>query len=244
MAIDAAKNLIDEAMRRIKMAYQTILNPAYIGGPPRTDDTQAGTAGTEESHINYPPSIRPLVASDPVTMLPVGNGKVLLGTPQAPHLGKPLQDAFWLIPSGQPSTETTLATASRARRFVSPVSMPVSLATVNVTTAQAGSTATIKIYADDGTTTPVLIWQSNTIDTTGTGLRKSTANTPVWIYLGYFYIIEYSCTDATVAVTATDLSATADNILNDTATQIATSATNIVGNSPSNVVGFPLIKLT
>jgi hypothetical protein len=225
-------------------AYQTRIDPAYIGGPPKTDDNLSGTAGTEQNYICFPPSIRPLVASDQAIMLPHGNGKAIIGTPQAPHLGKPLHDSYWFIPVESPSVETPLATGSRARRLTAPKSMPIAVATINVTTAQAASTATIKIYADDGTTTPVLLWTSNGIATTGTGIKKSTATSPFWVYMGYEYIIVYENDNAAVAVSAHTLSANADNILNDGAAQIATSAANIVGNSASNVVDFPLIKLS
>jgi hypothetical protein len=244
MTPEAVKNFIDEAMKRVKAAYQTIIDQLYIGGPPKTDDVGSGTAGTEQNYIIFPPSIKPLVASDAAVMLPHGNGKSIIGVPVAPHLGKPLHDSYWLVPVESPTVETTLAVSSRARRVTAPKSMPITVATVNVTTAQGGSTATIKIYADDGTTTPVLLWTSNGISTTGTGPKKSTATSPFWVYMGWEYIIVYENTDATVAVTAHTLSANADNILNDGQAQIATTAANIVGNTPNNVVDFPLIKFT
>jgi hypothetical protein len=238
------KNFIATALRSIRMAFQTKLNPTYIGGDYATDDTLSGTAGAEKNYAVMPVAFRPAVAGDPVIMLPFGNGKVLVGTMYSMHLGKPLHDSYWFVPVESPTVETPLAVASRARRFTAPKTMPVTIATVNVTTAQASSTATVKIYADDGTTTPVLLWTSNGIATTANGIKKSSATSPFWVYMGFDYIIEYSNDNAAVAVSAHSLSATADNILNDGAAQIAINATNIVGNTPSNTVDFPIIKLT
>jgi hypothetical protein len=238
------ENFIATALRAIRMAYQTKLNPTYIGGDYATDDVLSGAAGSEESFALMPVAFRPAVASDPVIMLPFGSGKVLAGTMYSMHDGKPLHESYWFVPVESPTVETPLAVASRARRLAAPKSMPITVAAVNVTTAQASSTATVKIYADDGTTTPVLLWTSNGIATTANGIKKSSATSPFWVYMGFDYIIEYSNDNAAVAVSAHSLSTNADNLLNDGAAQIALNATNIVGNTPLNNVEFPLIKLT
>jgi hypothetical protein len=244
MTPEAVQNFIEDKMKRLRSAYQTIIDQLYIGGPPKTDDTGAGSAGIEQHFLIFPSSIKPLVASDAAVVLPHGNGKSVIGVPVSPHLGKPLHDSYWCVPEESPTVEVTLATGARVRRLTAPKSMPITVATFNVVAAQPGSAATIKIYADDGTTTPVQLWTSGSIATTGTGIKKNSATAPFWVYMGFEYIIEYSNTDATVGVTAHEMSANADNILNDGNAQIATSATNLVSNTGQNVPQFPIIKFT
>lgn len=240
----AIRAIFQQELRKMGAdAYQTKLDPAYPGGNPKTDDTLSGTAGSETSYPLMCLTYRYGVAGEPVIMLPFGGGKVAAGLMEPLHDGLPAQGAYWFLPSMRPETETTLTTQSRAMRLPMLFPLKVSVAQIEVTTLQAASAATIKIYSSSNGTTP--IWTSNAIDTTGTGFRSSTATSPgVWLNPGYFYIVEYINSVAGVVVRAHALSASADNFLNNTTAQIAASAAAIISNTPANVIEFPFIKLT
>jgi hypothetical protein len=112
----------------------------------------------------------------------------------------------------------------------------VTRATIEVTTNQGGSTGTIKIYSSNGT----LLWTSNGIATTSNAFLSSTAAAGVWLNPGYTYVIEYTNSNAAVAVRAGTLPSAH---LNNVQATRATSAALLVGGTSTNADPFPRINL-
>jgi hypothetical protein len=245
MEIEDVKRLI-ESMQRLqtRSPYQTTVNPAYAGGDIATDDTKSGAAGSETNYSVIPFTFRPPKASESMIMLPYGaNEKCALGQIQSFHSGKPQLRPYWLVPSRFPTAETTLATTGRAILLACLEPLLFTKVALQVTTQQSGSNATVKVYSSDG----VLLWSSGNISTAGSGLISSTpaSSSPVaglQLNPGWFYIIEYTNSNGTVAVRAVQLSSNADALLNEGSAVIGSSASNVAANSSSNLEAFPMLK--
>lgn len=242
----AIRAIIKDELRKAGAdAYQTRIGANWTGSDIATDDILSGAAGSETSYSLAPLVTRYPVLSEAIVMLPFGGGKSVAGRLTSLHSGLPASGAYWFPQIvGLGATETTLAVAGRAIRVFCPVSMLFTKASIEVTTLQAASNATIKVYSSDGTQ----LWTSGNISTAATGFISSTpaSSSPVaglQLNQGWFYIIEYANSDATVAVRAMTLTATSDNHTNDSAAQIASSAANLVANSGSNNPEFCRIKL-
>lgn len=235
MSDEATKNFIETALRRFKMAWQTIIGATWTGGDIRTDDIGSGAAGTEESFSLVPSFYRYPIAGEPVVMIPVDAGKVAAGMPVSIHAGLPASGKYWFVPNtGAPIT--TFTGASAALRLTCWEPIFVTRATIQVTTNQAASTATIKIYSSNGT----LLWTSNGIATTSNALLSSTAAAGVWLNPGWVYIVEYLNTNAAVVVQAATLPSAH---LNHVQATRATTAANIVAGTSTNADPFPRINL-
>jgi len=220
------------------MSWQALVNPSYVGGDIKTDFVLSGSAGSEESYSLMGFTYRYPESNAQALMIPFSaNSKVAAGRMESLHAGLPASGAYWFVPDM--SAGSALTGSSHALRLRCLAPLYVTRAAIEVTTNQSGSAATIKIYASNEGTTP--LWTSNGIATTSNALLASSATNPgVWLNPGYNYIIEYSNTNALVAVNAATLPAAH---LNQGSAQRGTTAANIVAGTSTNTNGFPRIKL-
>lgn len=238
MELEEVKKIAAQVVRPFRMAWEFLLNPSYTGGNIRADENLTGTASTAESYSLFPFTYRYPQASSQGLMFPYGaNSKVAAGRMESIHAGLPASGNYWFVP-GMGEAATTFTGASAALRLTCPKPIFVTRATVEVTTNQGGSTATIKIFASNEGTTP--LWTSNGIATTSNTFLSSTASTGAWLNPGFVYIVEYSNTNASVAVRAGTLPSSHLNTVQATR---GTTAANIVAGTSTNADPFVRINL-
>jgi hypothetical protein len=96
--------------------YISTISSTYSGGNPKLIDAGELVDSTETLTVLAPYAQADILASDKVLVMPVGDGRTVLGRVATLTSGKAATDGFWAVPSPHPETLTTVtATANQTR---------------------------------------------------------------------------------------------------------------------------------